>query len=135
MDIMAEDRRRIEEVQSVLTVEGYSVEDVIDLDGYDEIFRGEHLLTSQKVCIKTFVKSMRVITIFKFFFCLNFLSSLNISQDDLHLVYQGIEAMKALNHQHVCKLYQVIEKESKIFIIIEYCPDEVENMFAKADKT
>ena len=31
--------------------------------------------------------------------------------------------MKALSHQNVCKLYQVIETESKIFMILEYCPD------------
>ena len=31
--------------------------------------------------------------------------------------------MKALSHQNVCKLYQVIETESKIFMVLEYCPD------------
>ncbi len=30
--------------------------------------------------------------------------------------------MKALSHQNVCKLYQVIETEAKIFMILEYCP-------------
>ena len=30
--------------------------------------------------------------------------------------------MKALSHQNVCKLYQVIETETKIFMVLEYCP-------------
>ena len=30
--------------------------------------------------------------------------------------------MKLLSHQHVCKLYQVLETETKIFMILEYCP-------------
>lgn len=32
-----------------------------------------------------------------------------------------VEALKTLAHQHVCKLYQVIETESHYFMIIEYC--------------
>lgn len=31
--------------------------------------------------------------------------------------------MKTLSHQNVCKLFQVIETDSKIFMILEYCPD------------
>lgn len=31
--------------------------------------------------------------------------------------------MKTLSHQNVCKLYQVIETDAKIFMILEYCPD------------
>lgn len=31
--------------------------------------------------------------------------------------------MKTLSHQNVCKLFQVIETDTKIFMILEYCPD------------
>lgn len=37
-------------------------------------------------------------------------------------IYLEIEAMKHLSHQHICKLFQVIETDSKIFMILEYCP-------------
>ena len=45
-----------------------------------------------------------------------------IVQDDLPRIRLEIEAMKALSHQNVCKLYQVIETDAKIFMILEYCP-------------
>lgn len=45
------------------------------------------------------------------------------TQDDLPRIRLEIEAMKTLSHQNVCKLFQVIETDSKIFMILEYCPD------------
>ena len=45
-----------------------------------------------------------------------------IIQEDLPRVHLEIEAMKLLSHQHVCRLYQVIETDLKIFMILEYCP-------------
>lgn len=50
------------------------------------------------------------------------LSKLFPLQDDLPRIYLEIEAMKQLSHQHVCKLYQVLETETKIFMVLEYCP-------------
>lgn len=44
-------------------------------------------------------------------------------QDDLPRIRLEIEAMKSLSHQNVCKLFQVIETDAKIFMILEYCPD------------
>lgn len=43
-------------------------------------------------------------------------------QEDLPRIYLEIEAMKQLNHQHVCQLYQVLETDTKIFMVLEYCP-------------
>lgn len=42
---------------------------------------------------------------------------------DLPRVKTEIEAMKAFNHKHVCKLYQVIENEERVFLVLEYCPE------------
>ena len=39
--------------------------------------------------------------------------------DDLPRVKTEIEAMKRLSHQHICKLYQVIETEDKFFMVLE----------------
>ena len=40
-------------------------------------------------------------------------------QDDLPRVRTEIDAMKNLTHQHICKLYQVIETEDKFFMVLE----------------
>lgn len=42
-------------------------------------------------------------------------------QDDLPRVKTEIEAMKNLSHQHVCRLYHVIETPSKIYMVLEVC--------------
>ncbi|KAG0694544.1 Maternal embryonic leucine zipper kinase [Chionoecetes opilio] len=43
-------------------------------------------------------------------------------KEDLPRIHLEIEAMKQLSHQHVCKLYQVLETDTKIFMVLEYCP-------------
>ncbi|KAK7929430.1 hypothetical protein WMY93_005825 [Mugilogobius chulae] len=43
-------------------------------------------------------------------------------KDDLPRVKLEIDAMKNLSHQHICRLYQVIETSTQIFMVIEYCP-------------
>ncbi len=40
-------------------------------------------------------------------------------QDDLPRVKVEIEAMKNLSHQHVCRLYHVIETSTQIFMVLE----------------
>lgn len=40
-------------------------------------------------------------------------------QDDLPRVKVEIDAMKNLSHQHVCRLYQVIETSTQIFMVLE----------------
>lgn len=49
----------------------------------------------------------------------NKLSLLFKSQDDLPRVKIEIEAMKNLSHQHVCRLYHVIETSTQIFMVLE----------------
>lgn len=44
-----------------------------------------------------------------------------VLQDDLPRVKTEIEAMKNLSHQHVCRLYHVIETPSKIYMVLEVC--------------
>jgi len=39
--------------------------------------------------------------------------------DDLPRVRTEINALKHLSHQHICKLYQVIETEEKFFMVLE----------------
>jgi len=42
-------------------------------------------------------------------------------QEDLPRVRLEVKALKTLLHQHICKLYQVIETESHYFMVMEYC--------------
>lgn len=32
-----------------------------------------------------------------------------------------VEALKTLLHQHICRLYQVMETDSHYFMVMEYC--------------
>ncbi|CAJ0965668.1 unnamed protein product [Ranitomeya imitator] len=70
--------------------------------GFAKVKLATHLLTGEKVAIKIMDKE-----------------SLG---DDLPRVKTEIEAMKNLSHQHVCRLYHVIETPKKIFMVLEYCP-------------
>ena len=43
----------------------------------------------------------------------------NVWQEDLPRVKTEIAAMQELSHQHICKLYQVIETEEKFYMVLE----------------
>uniref|UniRef100_A0A4W3HL85 Maternal embryonic leucine zipper kinase n=1 Tax=Callorhinchus milii TaxID=7868 RepID=A0A4W3HL85_CALMI len=70
--------------------------------GFAKVKLAHHILTREKVAVKIMDKE-----------------SLGA---DLPRVQTEIEAMKNLSHQHVCRLYHVIETSQKIFMILEYCP-------------
>ncbi|XP_051994229.1 maternal embryonic leucine zipper kinase-like [Xyrauchen texanus] len=80
----------------------YEVYETIGSGGFAKVKLGRHLLTGEKVAIKIMEKKDL--------------------GDDLPRVKIEIEAMKNLSHQHVCRLYHVIETSSKIYMVLEYCP-------------
>ncbi|KAM4014653.1 LOW QUALITY PROTEIN: maternal embryonic leucine zipper kinase-like [Anomaloglossus baeobatrachus] len=80
----------------------YELHETIGTGGFAKVKLATHLLTGEKVAIKVMNKE-----------------SLG---DDLPRVKTEIEAMKNLSHQHVCRLYHVIETPKKIFMVLEYCP-------------
>ncbi|TKS68131.1 Maternal embryonic leucine zipper kinase [Collichthys lucidus] len=79
----------------------YEVYETIGSGGFAKVKLGRHLLTGQKVAIKIMNKKDL--------------------GDDLPRVKLEIEAMKSLSHQHVCRLYHVIETSTQIFMVLEYC--------------
>ncbi|XP_046492633.1 maternal embryonic leucine zipper kinase [Neodiprion pinetum] len=79
----------------------YDVDKTIGCGGFAKVKLGTHVATGEKVAIKIMEK--------------------NALGDDLPRVKMEVEALKTLAHQHVCKLYQVIETDSHYFMIIEYC--------------
>uniref|UniRef100_A0A672MGZ6 Maternal embryonic leucine zipper kinase n=1 Tax=Sinocyclocheilus grahami TaxID=75366 RepID=A0A672MGZ6_SINGR len=80
----------------------YEVYETIGSGGFAKVKLGIHILTGEKVAIKIMEKKDL--------------------GDDLPRVKIEIEAMKNLSHQHVCRLYHVIETSSKIYMVLEYCP-------------
>ncbi|XP_053274540.1 maternal embryonic leucine zipper kinase [Pleuronectes platessa] len=80
----------------------YEVYETIGSGGFAKVKLGRHLLTGEKVAIKIMNKKDL--------------------GDDLPRVKVEIDAMKNLSHQHVCRLYQVIETSTQIFMVLEYCP-------------
>ncbi|XP_075047217.1 maternal embryonic leucine zipper kinase [Mixophyes fleayi] len=83
-------------------VKYYELHETIGTGGFAKVKLATHLLTGEKVAIKIMDKD-----------------SLG---DDLPRVKTEIDAMKNLSHQHVCRLYHVIETPKKIFMVLEYCP-------------
>ncbi|KAL7404549.1 hypothetical protein ABVT39_016288 [Epinephelus coioides] len=80
----------------------YEIYETIGSGGFAKVKLGRHILTGEKVAIKIMSKKDL--------------------GDDLPRVKVEIEAMKNLSHQHVCRLYQVIETSTQIFMVLEYCP-------------
>nr|XP_057917866.1 maternal embryonic leucine zipper kinase isoform X1 [Doryrhamphus excisus]XP_057917951.1 maternal embryonic leucine zipper kinase isoform X1 [Doryrhamphus excisus] len=80
----------------------YEVYETVGSGGFAKVKLGRHILTGEKVAIKIMNKKDL--------------------GDDLPRVKLEIEAMKNLSHQHICRLYQVIESSTQIFMILEYCP-------------
>ncbi|XP_061762902.1 maternal embryonic leucine zipper kinase isoform X1 [Nerophis ophidion] len=80
----------------------YELYETIGSGGFAKVKLGRHILTGEKVAIKIMNKKDL--------------------GEDLPRVKVEIEAMKNLSHQHICRLYQVIESPTQIFMILEYCP-------------
>ncbi|XP_026722686.1 maternal embryonic leucine zipper kinase [Athene cunicularia] len=80
----------------------YELCETIGTGGFAKVKLARHILTGEKVAIKIMDKLAL--------------------GDDLHRVKVEINAMKSLSHQHICRLYHVIETSKKIFMVLEYCP-------------
>ncbi|XP_029046965.1 maternal embryonic leucine zipper kinase-like [Osmia bicornis bicornis] len=79
----------------------YDLEKTIGSGGFAKVKLATHIATGEKVAIKIMDKTAL--------------------GDDLPRVKLEVEALKTLLHQHICRLYQVIETESHYFMVIEYC--------------
>ncbi|CAB4039644.1 maternal embryonic leucine zipper kinase-like, partial, partial [Paramuricea clavata] len=70
--------------------------------GFAKVKLATHRLTNEKVAIKMMTKEALA--------------------HDLPRVYTEIATMKELCHQNICQLYEVVETEAEIFMILEYAP-------------
>lgn len=69
------------------------------LGGFSKVKLGTHLISGEKVAIKCMDKR-------------------KLGQD-LFRVKTEIQALKILQHENVAKLYQVIENETQIYLVLE----------------
>ncbi|XP_076656187.1 maternal embryonic leucine zipper kinase [Halictus rubicundus] len=79
----------------------YELEKTIGSGGFAKVKLATHVATGEKVAIKIMDKTRL--------------------GDDLPRVKLEVKALKTLLHQHICRLYQVIETESHYFMVMEYC--------------
>ncbi|XP_039275987.1 maternal embryonic leucine zipper kinase [Nilaparvata lugens] len=79
----------------------YEIERTIGTGGFAKVKLATHISTGEKVAIKIMEK-------------------LHLGKD-LHRVKTELEALKALSHHHISKLYEVIETPTHFFIVMEYC--------------
>ncbi|BES87773.1 maternal embryonic leucine zipper [Nesidiocoris tenuis] len=79
----------------------YKLERKIGEGGFAKVRLATHLLTGERVAIKIMEKA--------------------VLGKDLSRVLSEVEALKSLTHQHITQVYEVINSEDYIFIIMEYC--------------
>lgn len=82
--------------------EQYIFLETLGSGGFAKVKRALHLVTGEQVAIKIMDKDALA--------------------DDMSRVRLEIAAMKELTHQNICKLYQVIETSTKMYLVLEYCP-------------
>jgi len=80
----------------------YELHDTVGTGGFAKVKLATHLLTGLKVAIKIMDKRQL--------------------GEDLPRIRLEIAAMKVLCHQNICKLLQVLETDTKIYMVLEYCP-------------
>lgn len=80
----------------------YVVKETIGSGGFAKVKLGEHRQTGEPVAIKIMDKAGL--------------------GEDLPRARLEVETLKKLRHQHICQLYQVIETDEKIFMVLEHAP-------------
>jgi len=80
----------------------YDLHDTVGTGGFAKVKLATHILTGMKVAVKIMDKRQL--------------------GEDLPRIRLEIAAMKVLCHQNICKLLQVLETETKIYMVLEYCP-------------
>jgi len=80
----------------------YELHETVGTGGFAKVKLAIHLTTGDKVAIKIMDKRQL--------------------GEDLPRIRLEIAAMKVLCHQNICKLLQVLENDTKIFMVLEYCP-------------
>ena len=93
----------------------YLVKETIGSGGFGKVKRAIHIATTETVAIKvTKMKKLEVELIFQV------MDKAKLGAD-LPRVKTEMKALRSLNHPNICRLYEEIETDNKIFLVLEYC--------------
>ncbi|XP_040580561.1 uncharacterized protein [Lepeophtheirus salmonis] len=93
--------KRKKNPSGVLRVGFYEVERTIGRGNFAVVKLAKHKITKTQVAIKIIDKTQ-------------------LDKANLEKMYREVEIMKLLNHQHIIKLFQVMETKSLLYIVSEY---------------
>lgn len=91
----------------------YDIEETIGKGNFAVVKMARHRITKSRVAIKIIDKS-------------------HLDESNLEKVNREVQIMKLLNHPHLLKLYQVMETNNMLYIVMEYATRG--EMFAHIDK-
>lgn len=93
--------RKIQRADRLLRVGYYDLERTLGKGNFAVVRLGVHRLTRTQVAVKIVDKT-------------------DIDPDNLQKIWREIEIMRQLSHRHIIQLYQVVETETFIYIVMEY---------------
>ncbi|ELR14943.1 MAP/microtubule affinityregulating kinase [Acanthamoeba castellanii str. Neff] len=79
----------------------YDLDKTIGQGQFGKVKLATHVLTGERVAVKIILKS-------------------KLDEDTLKKVYREVRIMKLLNHPNIIRLYEVIETEKVLFLVMEY---------------
>ncbi|KAH3702835.1 serine/threonine-protein kinase SIK2-like [Dreissena polymorpha] len=82
----------------------YDIERTIGKGNFAIVKLAKHRITKSEVAIKIIDKT-------------------RLDESNLKKVYREVTIMKLLNHQHIIKLYQVMETKNMLYLVSEYAPN------------
>ena len=85
-------------------INSYILESEIDKCSFGSVYTATHKYTEEKVAIKILSKTQ-----------------LQRNITEINLINNEISILKILNHKNIIKLYEVLESDSYIFIVMEHC--------------
>ncbi|CAI2384504.1 unnamed protein product [Moneuplotes crassus] len=81
----------------------YVISKVIGQGTFGKVWKGIHLLTGEKVAVKLFDKKQIK------------------NKDDMKRIKREIKIQKKVKHPNIAQLYEMVETEEFIYLILEYC--------------
>lgn len=82
----------------------YNIINELGSGAFGKVFSARHILTNELVAIKILDKL-----------------ALTKTPEDFELAQQELEILKIVRHKNIVQLYEIIETERYIFIVMEYC--------------
>ena len=98
------------EILKLKKIGNYRLGKEIGSGSFGKVIIGVHILTEEKVAIKILDKLI-----------------LNKTPEDYQLVKNELSILQIVKHKNIIRLYEILETTRYIFIIMEYCEDDIMN--------